>query len=155
MCTGTGNDTVTDVSSCCVAIKLGRGDDRLEAREFAWFFAGRGNDVVIIDSPDNVELIVNLGPGDDRVVASEPQGRRARFMESGSVCVSFAFARHPTPVDLDRGVAQGQGHDRFRRVRCVYGSPHRDHVARVARGATTSRTAEDHCGSRPGEGPTS
>ena len=63
--------------------------------EVAWFFAGRGDDVVVVDSPQNMEMQVHLGPGDDRVMANDPRGRRA--LGFGSVCVSYAFARHPTP----------------------------------------------------------
>ena len=42
VCAGPGNDTITDVTGWGVALELGRGNDRLDARSFGFLFAGRG-----------------------------------------------------------------------------------------------------------------
>jgi Ca2+-binding RTX toxin-like protein len=44
------------------------------------------------------------------------------------VCVAFDDADQPITVNLARGSARGQGNDRLRGVRCVYGSPHADDI---------------------------
>lgn len=119
LCASAGADTVAHVDGYGVRLDLGGGDDRLsEVTLYAVLDAGPGDDELTLSARWGHELRAELGPGDDRLRAVRQPRRRP---DASSVCLSFSSARRPVSVDLARGVARGQGRDRFSNVRCVSG----------------------------------
>ena len=126
LCAGPGDDEVSDVNGYGVHVSLGPGHDRIEMVSLAMFHADSGNDTVLVTWRDVTSVSAHLGPGADRLdVREDPTRPPPRY---GEVCVNFGKAVHPIHVDLSRGIATGQGRDRITGVRCVNGSPGRDHV---------------------------
>jgi Ca2+-binding RTX toxin-like protein len=122
VCTGTGDDLVIDTRGgerlVPLRVKLGDGDDRMTVVDFdGTIRAGRGDDTVLVNGQASPN--VNLGAGDD-LLRSVPH--RGRFLGTLELCVSYLLATGPVRVDLARGGATGQGHDRLVNIRCVLGS---------------------------------
>ena len=115
VCTGSGNDTVTDVDHYGITIDLAGGNDRATGLAgLAEVHAGAGDDLLTISAA--AATGVGLGPGDDslRVLLD---GRQ--HDPYNTPCPYFRAALRPMRVNLLRGWARGQGHDRLFNVHCV------------------------------------
>jgi Ca2+-binding RTX toxin-like protein len=126
-CTGTGDDqvfyyqgkqTTRSFGTVDFDIGLGPGDDRatvLSRRsDFEQVFAGPGNDTIVVGPKSSV--YVHPGTGDDLI--SRPASRGSRR----TPCIDLSKAPGPVRIDLARGRATGQGHDRFApNIRCAVG----------------------------------
>jgi Ca2+-binding RTX toxin-like protein len=121
VCTGAGNDTVTDIDHWQVWIDLGNGDDQVtDARDLSGVVGGAGDDRFTLPV---TAITVESGPGNDtlRVVPSGPP-HFPYGLAYNSPCPTYITAIRPVHVDLRRGWARGQGHDRLVNVHCVGGS---------------------------------
>lgn len=118
ICTGAGNDKVVYTwpdGGIDGQIELGRGDDRaIVTGAGTRIVAGAGDDMIIFRR--NSWGDVAPGPGDDRI-----RGPRLRG-EFRTTCVDLRSSRRPIRINLARGRATGQGHDRFQNARCAFGS---------------------------------
>src|SRR5262245_26662545 len=115
VCTSGGDDVVADADHWQVTLDLGSGDDRLvRAARVAEVYAGPGGDALTISAGS--ASTVSLGPGDDTLRVL-PDGRRHHPFNTP--CPGFRSAVRPMHVDLLRGHALGQGHDRLVNVHCV------------------------------------
>jgi len=115
VCTGSGDDHVIGPghTNLSPVIDLGEGDDRMTHVEYAGLVrAGPGDDSIVFTRKGSGE--VAPGPGDDLVRAI---GVRPRF--GATPCVRLVSATGPVRVNLARGRATGQGHDRLVNIRCV------------------------------------
>lgn len=126
-CTGTGADqvfyyqgkyTTKYFGSIDFNIGLGPGDDRVRvlgrSSQFNQVFAGPGNDTIILGPESSAQ--VHPGPGDDLIRRPASSGSRR------TPCIDLGRARSPVRIDLARGRATGQGHDRFSpNIRCAVG----------------------------------
>lgn len=120
VCTGPGNDTVTDVDGA-YWIDLAGGDDRVvHVEDPASIRGGAGDDrfTLPIDA-----IRVDAGPGDDtlRAVPGGPP-RFPHDIAYNSPCMSYHASVRPVRVDLLHGWARGQGRDRLINLHCVEGS---------------------------------
>jgi Ca2+-binding RTX toxin-like protein len=121
VCTGTGDDTVSDIDHWQVGIYLGPGDDRVtDAQDLAVVRGSAGDDLLILPI---TAVAVGLGPGSDilRVVPSGPP-RFPFNIAYNSPCPDYVTAVRSMRVNLRRGWARGQGRDRLVNVHCVKGS---------------------------------
>ena len=131
-CTGTGEDQVfyyegkyiTRFSGSDSNIDLGPGDDRVTvlSRPSQWhetIRAGRGDDTIILGPKSSAH--VDPGPGDDLIRRPASRGSRR------TPCIDLGRASGPVRIDLARGRATGQGHDRFApNIRCAVGGRFED-----------------------------
>lgn len=122
ICTGTGDDTVRFTRRAYAGdsvIRLGSGDDHahIDSRGIE-VFGGSGNDT--IHYARNSWGDVAPGPGDDIIRAAAAAGYFR------ATCLDLHSATRPVHVNLTRGHARGQGHDRLTNVRCAWGSRHDD-----------------------------
>jgi len=126
VCTGSGDDTVTN-SARPWWIDLAAGDDRVSGiKGVSDIKGGTGDDrfTLPIDRFD-----IDAGPGNDtvRVVPGGPPDF-PYGIAGNSPCPNYLAAVRPVHVDLLRGFARGQGHDRLINVHCVYGSRFDDRI---------------------------
>jgi Ca2+-binding RTX toxin-like protein len=122
VCTGTGDDQVVDTRGgerfVPLRVKLGEGNDQMTVVDFDGIIrAGPGDDKVLVTRQASPNI--NLGAGDDLLRAVPHRGR---FFHTLELCVSYRPATGPVRVNLARGRATGQGHDRLVNIRCVLGS---------------------------------
>ena len=155
-CTGTGDDqvfyyqgkyTTRSFGTIDFNIGLGPGDDRVTVlsrrSEFEQVHGGPGNDTIILGPKSSAR--VHPGPGDDLI--RRPASRDSRR----TPCIDLGKALGPVRIDLARGRATGQGHDRFPpNIRCavggrfndvLLGTPSNDRTrARIRRGPRACRS---------------
>ncbi len=120
-CTGPGDDQVIYVGGRYVdrldsEVDLGPGDDRMTVTspEIRFIRAGSGDDTILFGRKSGA--VVVPGPGDDLIRGPALRG------DHGTTCIDLRTARGPVRIDLARGRATGEGHDRFpRNTRCAVG----------------------------------
>lgn len=123
VCTGGGGDLVMDSAHLTVQLDLGRGGDQTRSVLLAGRVGGGlGDDRLTVEQAPTIEP----GPGDDVVRLLPPTARRRLF--SPYTCVWFSRATHPMRINLSRGRARGQGHDRLVDVSCVSTGPLDDRI---------------------------
>jgi Ca2+-binding RTX toxin-like protein len=132
LCSGSGNDMVVDAVSWEVRIDLGAGDDRIRrVAKVETLHAGAGDDRLVL--PARVSVSAVLGPGDD-LLRIDSDGRPPSSYNMP--CLSLGGATRPTTINLLRGFARGQGHDRLVHVHCVQAGRYDDRIV--------GSHAEDH-----------
>ena len=156
-CTGTGDDQVfyyqakyitrSDGSIDFTTIGLGPGDDRVTAlirrSDFEQSMPGPGT--TRSSWGPRVRPHVYPGPGDDLIRRPDSLGSQR------TPCIDLSKASGPVRIDLARGRATGQGHDRFTpNIRCavggrfddvLLGTPSNDELdARIRRGPSACRS---------------
>jgi Ca2+-binding RTX toxin-like protein len=114
VCTASGNDRVIGPGHTNLSplVDLGDGDDQMTHVEYAGLVrAGTGDDTIVFTRKGSGE--VAPGAGDDlvRAVGVRPFGE--------TPCVRLVSATGPVRVNLARGRATGEGHDRLVNIRCV------------------------------------
>ena len=128
VCAGPGDDLVTGSHSYPLQIDLGGGNDRVIGLDVGELYAGAGDDYISVERRSGY---LSLGPGDDRLVVHH---RRPRGPARFTPCVVFHSATAPVHVNLTKGRATGQGHDRLVNARCVTLSRYDDVIAGTAFG---------------------
>ena len=122
VCTGRGDDTVRFTRRAYAGdsvIRLGKGDDNAHINSRGVkVYGGSGND--IIRYARNSWGDVAPGPGNDIIRAATTPGYFR------ATCLDLHAAARPVRVNLTRGHARGQGHDRLINLRCAWGSRHDD-----------------------------
>ena len=117
VCTGGGDDVVRAAAGAEVSqVDLGSGDDRFRGASDL-LRGGSGDDRLF-----GTSWRVEPGPGEDLVVMSQPR----EPTEAG--CLHYPRMRRGITADLARGWVRGQGTDRLRGVRCLYGTVHADRI---------------------------
>ena len=124
LCSGSGNDTVVDAVGYVVRIDLGAGDDRVrQVAKAETLHAGPGDDRVVLPARGSVTAV--LGAGDDllRIELDDRPPHRYNLP-----CLSLRGATRPMTINLLRGFARGQGHDRLVHLHCVQAGRYDDRI---------------------------
>lgn len=122
-----GDDIISGFNETDI-ICAGRGDDTVWGGSYDDYIrGGRGNDRLYGQDDGFNGDQLNGGPGNDFLNGGKTRNANGSYFSAADT-VDYSTSAHGVDVNLDIGVARGEGRDTFTNIGSVVGSPFNDRV---------------------------